>query len=174
MTENIGKRFGKLPGYGKVLVGIAVLFLILNIAAYAWGSFSSTRIQSSTGKLRGSSAATYHWTGGTLLLDNPSNSKPAFCEITAAPGAAPQRVSVPNQSKRSLSTRRYAEVGSGSGTVTCSGGDDTYINARGGTSATVWKFVNSWTFRVVGALLVIIPIVIALFIGATRRRQRAQ
>jgi len=172
MAENIGKRFGKLPGYAKVLVGIAVVFLILNVVLYAWGSFAATRIQSSTGKPRGSSAATYQWTGGTLLLDNPSTTKPAFCEIAGAPGAVPRRVTVPNQSKRSVAAHRYTEVGPGSGTVTCSGGDNTYINARGGTSASVWKFANSWTFRVVGALLVIVPIVLAVLIGATRRRQR--
>ncbi|KAA9155172.1 hypothetical protein FPZ12_030495 [Amycolatopsis acidicola] len=167
MTENLGNRFGKLPGYGKVLVGIAVFFLIVNIALYAWGSFGSTRIQSSTGSQRTSPAATYQWTGGTLVIDNPSTTHTGFCDVNG------QRVPVPNQSKRTLSVHRYAEVGPGSGKVTCSGGDNTYFNARTGTTASVFKFSNSWTFRVVGGALVVVPIVAAFLIGAGRRRQRA-
>jgi hypothetical protein len=172
--RNFGKWFGRLPGYGKALVAVAVVFLILDIVLYAYGSFGSTRIQSSAGRLHASSAAQYHWTGGTLLLDNPSNTPPAFCEIDPGNGQPVQRVSVPNQSKRSLALHRHTEVSplaSGSATVTCSGGGNTYINARSGSSASIWKFVNSWTYRALAVLLVVIPLVIALVIAAGRRRQ---
>lgn len=163
--------FGKRPTYAKILLVVAVFFLLVDVAAYAYGSFVSTRIRVVSGSLH-SSMEKYEWTSGTLQLDNPSTRYTASCDIDGNNGGH-HEVVVPNQPRNSLSVHRVVEVSPSSQdsvTVACTSASRDYVTARTGSSATVWAFVNSWAYRILAPALVIIPLLIWFFVRARRKR----
>lgn len=149
---------------GKWLIAIAVLVLILDVGLYAWGGFSGTSIRTSAGK--GTPRETYQWTGGRLLLDNPSYENNASCDIT---GSSPRHVVLPRQSRRRSAAQRVVEVGPGSGTLAC-WGEVSSVNIRTGFSAWLWKSANSGAGRTLGVLLFIVPLVAGILLVFRRPR----
>lgn len=166
-NRDIRTTFGKLPVYGKILVGLAVLFLVITGGYYAIIRFSSSTIYSNT-----HSNSSYEWTGGNLALQNDSKTNDVYCSITPKGGASQSEL-VPTQLAKSYVSTRITQVEpwfTGAADVTCNG----TVSAWQGGSASQWSFISSVWYKVLAIVLILLPLIAFIVIGAARRKRTGQ
>ena len=156
--REVAGRMKRLPLYGKLLVILAALFLILSIGYYAVMRFQASSIYRTT---------TYQWTTGSLALQNDSTTVNTYCAV--APVNGEQRsVLVPTQvPRRFISTRLAVEQPwfTGAATVSCNG----TVSAWQGGSAGQWFLISSVLYKILSAVVILIPLVAFIVISAARR-----
>jgi len=159
--REVASRMKRLPLYGKLLVGLAALFLILSSGYYAVVRFEAGLIYRTT---------TYQWTTGSLALQNDSTTANVYCAVAPVNGAQ-RSVLVPTQvPRRFVSTRLAVEQPwfTGAATVSCDGA----VSAWQGGSAGQWSLVSSVLYKILSAALILIPLVAFIVISAARRVAR--
>lgn len=154
----------KIPMYGRVLLGLSAALLVCALGFYGVARFGGQTVQGSPDPGR---RHPFHWTGGTVLIENTDRHKPATCYLRPARGTQ-RSVTLPSRDNGGYHGRKIEPWFSGSATVTCTQTVTVYT----GSEIKRREFSQSSRFRVGAAVLVGLPIAMFLVIGLSRAFSR--
>ena len=146
---------GRVPWYGKLLVGLSAVFLIGSIGFYG---ASITGGHTIDGSSAASHRAHYRWTGGQLQLEATERQDSTTCYVDH--DGSGQRVVQLAGTKRSGTHRQNLSF-TGAATVTCT----RTVNAYNGSGVGRRDFSRSGAFRGAAVALIVVPLV---FLGLIR------
>lgn len=160
----------KFTPVGWLLAGVAGLVVAAFVVLLVLNMVNATRISASR-----ISDDSYVWEGGTLVLENTEKDRAASCTIKPDEGTD-KLVSVERKRTTGLTkVTRYKEYEpwfDGSATITCTGGGG--VNAWSGSAVGIHNTIESGPLRLLGIVLVVIPLGSALVFFRADRKKRTE
>ncbi|HEY7049756.1 MAG TPA: hypothetical protein VH373_21240 [Jatrophihabitantaceae bacterium] len=154
------RLLGRVPWYGKLLLGLSVLFLIGSIGFYGATLSSAHTID---GSATPSQREQYRWTSGELQLEATERQDPTTCYVNHDGGG--QQV-VQLAGTKQPGTHEQTLSFAGDATVSCTRS----VNAYVGSSVNRRDFTRSSSYKGAAVALVLVPL---LFIGVIKLLRRA-
>lgn len=145
---------GRFPWYGKLLIGLSVIFLIGSIGFYGASLTGGHTIDGSSSP---SQREHYRWTGGDLQLEAMERRDPTTCFVTNGGGQRTVRLAGTKQDGVHRQTLSFT----GTATVSCTRS----VNAYTGSSIKRRDFSRSSAFRGAAVALIVVPL---LFLGVIK------
>jgi hypothetical protein len=154
------KLLGRFSWYGKLLIGLSVLFLIGSIGFYGATLSSAHTIDGSASP---GQREHYRWTGSELQLEATERQDPTTCYVNHDGGG--QQV-VRLAGTKQPGTHQQTLSFTGAATITCTH----TVNAYVGSSINRRDFTRSSSYKGAALALILVPL---LFIGVIKLLRRA-
>ena len=154
------KLLGRLPWYGKLMLGLSVIFLIGSLGFYGATVGSAHTID---GSATPSQREQYRWTGSELQLEATERQDSTTCYVNHD-GGGQQAVHLAGTKQPGTHEQNLSFTGDA--TITCTHSVDAYA----GSSIDRRDFTRSSSYKGAAVALVVAPL---LFIGVIKLLRRA-